>query len=141
MSAVENLVIDGQRVASAEGRTFETVNPATGEVFRTVAEAGAEDADRAVRAAARAFEDWGARTPIQRAKVLYRWADLIEANVDELGLLETRDMGMALGDARWCAGNAAAVMRYYAGAVDKFGAPRSPSTATGSCSPSASRSG
>lgn len=120
MSAIERLVIDGERVPAAEGRTFDTVNPATGEVFRSVAEAGAEDADRAVRAAARAFEDWGSRTPVQRAKVLYRWADLIEAHVDELGLLETRDMGMALGDARWCAGNAATVMRYYAGAVDKF---------------------
>jgi betaine-aldehyde dehydrogenase len=120
MNSFEGLVIDGERVGAAEGRTFETVNPATGEVFRTVAEAGAEDADRAVRAAARAFEDWGARTPIQRAKVLYRFADLIEEHVDELGLLETRDMGMALGDARWCAGNAAAIMRYYAGAVDKF---------------------
>jgi betaine-aldehyde dehydrogenase len=119
-TTIENLVIDGERVAAAEGRTFETVNPATGEVFRTVAEASAEDADRAVRAAARAFEDWGSRTPIQRAKVLYRWADLLEEHVDELGLLETRDMGMALGDARWCAGNAAAIMRYYAGAVDKL---------------------
>jgi betaine-aldehyde dehydrogenase len=73
-----------------------------------------------VRAAARAYEDWSTRSAIQRAKVLYRWADLIEQHVDELGLLETRDMGMAIGDARWCAGNAAAVMRYYAGAVDKF---------------------
>ena len=116
----EGLVIDGERVASAEGRTFETVNPATGEVFRAVAEAGREDAERAVQAAARAFEDWGSRTPIQRAKVLYRWADLLEQHVDEIGLLETRDMGMAIGDARWCVGNAAAVMRYYAGAVDKF---------------------
>ncbi len=120
MGAVESLLIDGRRVAAAEGRTFETVNPATGEVFRTVAEAGAEDADRAVRAAADAFEDWSAWTPIQRAKVLYRWADLIEEHADELALIETRDMGMAIGDARWCAGNAAAVMRYYAGAVDKF---------------------
>ena len=94
--------------------------PGDGEVFRTVAEAGAEDADRAVRAATRAFDDWGTRTPIQRAKVLYRWADLIEEHADELALIETRDMGMAIGDARWCAGNAAAVMRYYAGAVDKF---------------------
>jgi betaine-aldehyde dehydrogenase len=57
---------------------------------------------------------------VQRAKVLYRWADLIEEHADELALTETRDMGMALGDARWCAHNAAAVMRYYAGAVDKF---------------------
>ena len=120
MAAVENLLIDGQRVPSAAGRTFDTVNPATGAVFRTVAEAGAEDADRAVHAAARALDDWAARTPIQRAKVLYRWADLIEEHADELALTETRDMGMAIGDARWCAGNAAAVMRYYAGAVDKF---------------------
>ena len=118
--AVENLLIDGERVVAAEGRTFDTVNPANGEVFRTVAEAGAEDADRAVRAAARAFEEWGSRNPVQRAKVLYRWADLIEEHADELALIETRDMGMAIGDARWCAGNAAAVMRYYAGAVDKF---------------------
>ena len=49
MTAVEQLLIDGERVPAAEGRTFETVNPATGEVFRTVAEAGPEDADRAVR--------------------------------------------------------------------------------------------
>jgi acyl-CoA reductase-like NAD-dependent aldehyde dehydrogenase len=117
---VEALLIDGARVLAAEGRTFDTVNPATGEVFRTVAEAGAEDADRAVRAATRAFDDWGTRTPIQRAKVLHRWADLIEEHADELALIETRDMGMAIGDARWCAGNAGAVMRYYAGAVDKF---------------------
>jgi acyl-CoA reductase-like NAD-dependent aldehyde dehydrogenase len=120
MAAVENLLIDGERVPSAEGRTFDSVNPATGEVFRTVAEAGPVDADRAVRAAARAFEDWGTRTPIARAKVLYRFADLIEEHADELALIETQDMGMAIGDARWCAGNAAAVMRYYAGAIDKF---------------------
>ena len=120
MAAVEGLLIGGERVPAAEGRTFDSLNPATGEVFRTVAEAGPEDADRAVRAAVQAFEDWGARTPIQRAKVLYRFADLIEEHADELALIETRDMGMAIGDARWCAGNAAAVMRYYAGAIDKF---------------------
>jgi betaine-aldehyde dehydrogenase len=116
----EGLLIGGERVPAASGRTFDSINPATGETFRTVAAAGAEDADRAVRAADRAFPDWGARTPIQRARVLNRWADLIAEHVDELALLETRDMGMAIGDARWCAGNAATVMRYYAGAVDKF---------------------
>jgi betaine-aldehyde dehydrogenase len=120
VAAVEGLLIGGERVPAAEGRTFDSLNPATGEVFRTVAEAGPEDADRAVRAAVHAFEDWGARTPIQRATVLYRFADLIEEHADELALIETRDMGMAIGDARWCAGNAAAVMRYYAGAIDKF---------------------
>jgi betaine-aldehyde dehydrogenase len=120
VAAVEWLLIGGERVPAAEGRTFDSLNPATGEVFRTVAEAGPEDADRAVRAAVHAFEDWGVRTPIQRATVLYRFADLIEEHADELALIETRDMGMAIGDARWCAGNAAAVMRYYAGAIDKF---------------------
>lgn len=119
-TAFDGLVIGGERVASAEGRTFDTVNPATGEVFRAVAEAGPEDVNRAVRAAHRAFDDWSSRTAVQRARVLYRFADLIEEHTDELALLETRDMGMALGDARWCAGNAAAVMRYYAGAIDKF---------------------
>ena len=84
-------------------------------MFRTVAQAGPEDADRAVRGSP-CVRGWGARTPIQRAKVLYRWADLIEEHADELALIETRDMGMAIGDARWCADNAAAVMRYYAGA-------------------------
>ena len=118
--AVDQEVLDGERVPAAEGATFETVNPASGEVFRTVAQAGPEDADRAVRAAARAFEDWGVRTPVQRARILHRWADLVEEHADELALIETRDMGMAIGDARWCAHNAAAVMRYYAGAVDKF---------------------
>ena len=118
--APDLLVIDGERVAAADGQTFDVTNPATGSISRTVAQAGAEDADRAVRAAARAFEDWGSRRPLFRAKVLLRWADLLEANVDELALLETRDMGMAIGDARWCVGNAATIMRYYAGALDKF---------------------
>jgi betaine-aldehyde dehydrogenase len=66
VAAVEGLLIDGERVPAAEGRTFDSVNPATGEVFRTVAEAGPEDADRAVRAAAGAFEDWGATIPVDR---------------------------------------------------------------------------
>src|SRR4051812_12284413 len=114
------LVINGDRAASADGQTFEVTNPATGETARVVAQAGAEDADRAVRAAAKAFEEWGARRPQARASVLRRWADLLEAHVDELALLETRDMGMAIGDARWCVGNAATVMRFYAGAGDTF---------------------
>jgi acyl-CoA reductase-like NAD-dependent aldehyde dehydrogenase len=118
--AVEHLVIDGERVPAAQGRTFDSVNPATGRRFRVVAEGGATDVDRAVRVAAKAYDGWAGRTAIQRAKLLFRWADLLEEHLDELALLETRDMGMAIGDARWCVGNAAAVMRYYAGAVDKF---------------------
>ena len=56
MAAVEGLLIGGERVPAAEGRTFDSLNPATGEVFRTVAEAGPEDADRAVADLAGLFE-------------------------------------------------------------------------------------
>ncbi len=118
---IEELVINGARVAAAEGTTFDTINPATGEVFRTVASAGPEDADRAVRAAAAAFDRWSTASAHTRGRVLHRWADLLEEHVEELALLETRDMGMAIGDARWCVGNAATVMRFYAGAIQTFG--------------------
>ncbi len=116
----EGLVIGGERVAAADGRSFQSINPATGAAIREVAQGGAEDVDRAVRAAAAAQAAWAATKPTARARVLLRWADLLEEHVDELGLLETRDMGMALGDARWCVGNAAGILRYYAGAIDKL---------------------
>jgi acyl-CoA reductase-like NAD-dependent aldehyde dehydrogenase len=115
-----DLLIDGRRIPAAEERRFATINPATGTVLAEVAEADATDAGRAVDAAARAFAGWAARSPTQRGRTLACFADLLEEHADELALLETRDMGMAIGDARWCVGNAASVLRYYAGAADKL---------------------
>jgi phenylacetaldehyde dehydrogenase len=89
------LLIDGQRVDGAEGATFDVFNPATGELLTRVAEARAEDVDRAVKAARRAFESgpWRDMKPAERARVLWRLGDLLLENADELGGLETLDNG------------------------------------------------
>jgi phenylacetaldehyde dehydrogenase len=96
------LFIDGQWVDAASGATFETPNPATGETLATVAEGDAEDIDRAVRAARRAFDDgpWGRMTPSDRGRVIWRIGDLILDHVEELAQLETLDNGKPLGVAR-----------------------------------------
>ncbi|WP_206885226.1 aldehyde dehydrogenase [Alicyclobacillus mali (ex Roth et al. 2021)] len=92
--------IDGAFVPSEDGRTFDNLNPATGERIGTVAEGGRAEIDKAVRAARRAFRTWG-RTPAQeRAAILHRIANLIEENLEELALLETADTGKPLSLAK-----------------------------------------
>ncbi|MGP7998779.1 MAG: aldehyde dehydrogenase family protein, partial [Streptosporangiaceae bacterium] len=95
VAAPRQLFIDGQWVDAASGRTFETPNPATGETLARVAEGGAEDIDRAVRAARRAFEDgpWGKMTPSERGRIIWRIGDLIYEHLDELAQLESLDNG------------------------------------------------
>src|SRR5260221_437975 len=90
-----HMLIDGERVASADGRTFHTTNPATGELLAEVALAGVEDVNRAVAAARRAFDDgpwprWSAR---RRAQALFTVAQLIRERRDTLAELETRASG------------------------------------------------
>ncbi|MEO7019044.1 MAG: aldehyde dehydrogenase family protein, partial [Ktedonobacteraceae bacterium] len=89
------MLIGGQWVTSASGKTFETINPSTGEVLAHVAEGGSEDINRAVIAARKAFESgpWPKMTPSQRGRLLWKLADLIEQNTDELAQLETLDNG------------------------------------------------
>ena len=96
------LFIGGKWVNSASGETFTTPNPATGEPLATVASGGAEDIDRAVRAARAAFEDgpWGRMTPSERGKVVWKIGDLIEEHLDEFAQLETLDNGKSLAVAR-----------------------------------------
>jgi len=96
------LLIDGSWVAAADGRTFETLDPATGQAIASVALAGAEDVDRAAGAARRAFEDraWAGAPAAQRALLLNRLADLVEANADELAQLESLDNGKPVKLAR-----------------------------------------
>ncbi len=119
-TTVEGLVIGGDRVAAAEGRTFDVVNPATATALASVASAGAEDVDRAVAAATAAYERWGTLSPVTRGRHLHRFAALVEDHAEELALLECRNVGMPIGDARGQLGMIVDVMRYYAGAVDKF---------------------
>jgi acyl-CoA reductase-like NAD-dependent aldehyde dehydrogenase len=100
VGAVEGLVIGGERVAAAEGRTFEVVNPASATAMATVAEGGVEDANRAVAAALRAYETWGALSPVTRGRRMHRFATLVEEHAEELALLECRNVGMPISDAR-----------------------------------------
>ena len=89
------LFINGQWCDAASGKTFETPNPATGETLARVAEGSAEDIDRAVRAARRAFEQgpWGRMSPSERGRIIWRIGDLILEHADELAQLESLDNG------------------------------------------------
>ncbi|HEY8869917.1 MAG TPA: gamma-aminobutyraldehyde dehydrogenase [Candidatus Limnocylindrales bacterium] len=92
--------IDGQWVDSADGRTLAVENPATGEVIANVQASGPEDVDRAVSAAAKAYDaGWKDSTPQDRSLMLLRLADAIEARADELGRLESRNAGKPVGAA------------------------------------------
>ena len=94
------MYIDGKFVAAASGATFETVNPATGDVIAAVARGGPEDVDRAVAAARKAFRSgvWSRMDPTDRMAVMRRFADLIEAHAEEFALLDTLDMGKPVSD-------------------------------------------
>ncbi|HET8907124.1 MAG TPA: aldehyde dehydrogenase family protein, partial [Ktedonobacterales bacterium] len=121
MTRREALLIDGEHVAAAEGRTFETHNPATGAVLADVALASAEDVNRAVVAAQRAFDSgpWPRMKAVERGRMLRRVADLIRERLDSLAELETSNSGKAIADARDEVGGAANTFEYYAGAADK----------------------
>ncbi|MFG1347728.1 aldehyde dehydrogenase family protein [Xanthobacter autotrophicus DSM 431] len=88
------LLIDGVFVDAASGATFESFDPATGRKIADVAHAGAEDVDRAVRAAARALEgSWARLLPAEREAVLRRFAALVEGHADDLAQIEALDSG------------------------------------------------
>ncbi|MBI3925407.1 MAG: aldehyde dehydrogenase [Armatimonadetes bacterium] len=92
--------IDGQYVAAASGETFPCVSPIDGKVVTQVASCGSEDIDRAVKAARRAFDSgrWSQLRPVERKKLLLRFADKLREHREELGLLETLDMGKPISD-------------------------------------------
>ncbi|MEN8040605.1 MAG: aldehyde dehydrogenase family protein, partial [Actinomycetota bacterium] len=95
VDAPDQLFINGERVDSASGKRFAAVNPATGDTIADVALGDAQDIDVAVKAARAAFDDgrWAGRSPRERGQILIELAGLIEANSEELQLLETLDVG------------------------------------------------
>ena len=110
------MLIDGEWCAAADGRTLSTCDPATGRDLARIPDASAADVDRAVAAARRGLGLWSARTPAERAAVLWRIADLIEANIDELAELETLDQGKPLHVGRGAEiPGAIAQFRFFAG--------------------------
>ncbi len=125
----KRLLIDGKWVDAASGKTFETVNPATGDVLARVAEADSDDVNRAVAAARAAFErGWGESKPAFRSRLLSRIADLMEQHVDELAQLETLDNGKPIFESRNVDLPAAIeTFRYYAGWPTKIYGETNPS--------------
>ncbi len=112
----KKMLIDGKWVAAASGKTFESRNPATGELLATVAEGDAEDINRAVAAARKAFEGpWSKVKPFERQAILLRLADLVERNFEELSALDTLDMGAPITRTRGNRLRVLGMLRYYAG--------------------------
>uniref|UniRef100_A0ACD5ZRG3 Uncharacterized protein n=1 Tax=Avena sativa TaxID=4498 RepID=A0ACD5ZRG3_AVESA len=117
------LLINGKFVDAASGKTFPTLDPRTGEVIAHVAEGDAEDINRAVAAARKAFDEgpWPRMTAYERSRILLRFADLIEKHNDEIAALETWDNGKPYEQAAQIeVPMVARLMRYYAGWVDKI---------------------
>ncbi|MGW6458059.1 aldehyde dehydrogenase [Streptomyces sp. NPDC055078] len=116
-------VIDGARVDSADGTTFDSVDPATTRVIAEIARGGSADIDRAVTAARRAFTTgaWSACGTDVRKRALSRLADLIESHATELALLESMDMGKPVSQSATVdVPGAVATFRWYAELTDKL---------------------
>src|SRR5438552_12287188 len=117
------LLIDGQWVDGS--KKFNTINPATEEVLAEITEASATDVDRAVEAARRAFEDrngpWRKLSASERGRLIWKLADLVEKNIDELAELETLDNGKPIFESRYVdMPTVIDVLRYYARLATKI---------------------
>jgi aldehyde dehydrogenase (NAD+) len=117
------LLIDGQWSDSAQ--KFDTINPATGEILTQIAQASSDDVDRAVQAARRAFENrggpWRKISASERGRLIWRLADLVEKNIEELAELETLDNGKPIFESRYVdMPMVIDVLRYYAGWATKI---------------------
>ncbi|WP_236246523.1 aldehyde dehydrogenase family protein [Streptomyces sp. CC210A] len=116
------LFVDGEFTDAADGKVFKTVSPSSEEVLAEVAQAGAEDVDRAVKAARKAFGTWSALPGRERAKYLFRIARIIQERSRELAVLETLDNGKPIRETRDAdLPLVAAHFFYYAGWADKLG--------------------
>lgn len=114
--------IDGKFCDASDGAVLETINPATGEVITTFAACGKKDVDIAVKAARRVFNEgtWSRAAPEYRKEFLFKLADLIERNNDELAVLESMDAGKTISDCLAETGEEAAnYFRWYAELADK----------------------
>eukprot|EP00258_Populus_trichocarpa_P029284 XP_024445303.1 aldehyde dehydrogenase family 2 member C4 [Populus trichocarpa] len=117
------LFINGEFVDSVSGKTFETIDPRTGEVIARVAEGDKEDVDLAVKAARQAFDDgpWPRMSGAVRGRIMMKYADLIDEHIEELAALDAIDAGKLFSGGKAVdIPNVARLLRYYAGAADKI---------------------
>jgi aldehyde dehydrogenase (NAD+)/betaine-aldehyde dehydrogenase len=118
----KRMLIGGSWQGASDGGTFETKDPATGDLIATVPEATEKDVDAAVDAAREAFvsEEWAELPPAARAKLLWRIGELVDENLEEIAQLDTRDQGRPIGISRMVTGGVAEHFRYYAGWCTKI---------------------
>src|SRR5260221_8343242 len=118
----EHLVVGGGRDHGAEGKTFAGVERGPGKPFAEVAEAGAEDAERAVQIAYRAFEEgrWPRLSATERGRVLLQAATLVRQRLEDIAVIEARNAGKPIRDARGEIALVAAVLEYWGGAANKI---------------------
>jgi acyl-CoA reductase-like NAD-dependent aldehyde dehydrogenase len=102
------------------GPSYDVVNPATEQVVTTVALTDVAGTDAAVTRARRAFETWRQVAPADRGRLLHRFAETVDAHVEELARLEVRNAGHTIGNARWEAGNVRDVLTYYSAAPERL---------------------
>jgi len=123
-AAVERagLIIAGQQRQAKSGATFESIDPSTGRPLAVVAQAQAEDVDDAVAAAREAFDagPWTSLKPAERARLLWKVAQLVRRDADDLATLESRDNGKPLRQSRTDVEVAARYFEFYAGVADKL---------------------
>ena len=115
------LFINGKEVNSISGKTYIRENPATEEPLAEIAEGQKEDVDNAVKAAKVAFEKWSHVSPTERAKFIYRLAELMDARKNEIALINTLETGKPVRESRVVeVGASVRTMEYYAGAATKL---------------------
>jgi succinate-semialdehyde dehydrogenase / glutarate-semialdehyde dehydrogenase len=110
----EAAYVNGQWIAADNGKTHPVTNPATGETLGTVPDCGKAETARAIEEANAAFPAWRAKTAKERAKILHKLADLVEANAEALGVLLTVEQGKSLAEAKGEVNFSAAYVRWFA---------------------------
>ena len=134
MAKISNcMLINGQLRSQASGGRLELVEPATEQVWNEVPAAGKQEIDEALQAASEAFRksDWTSANPGRRTEVLYCLAQLIRQHVEELAVMESRNVGKPITDARWEINAGARCFEYYAGAISRFGGQTIPVASNG----------
>ena len=121
MAETYQLFIDGKWRDGGDGETMAAVNPYNQEVWAHVPVASAGDVEEAIAAARRAFDTtWSKTSPGERARLLNKVADLLDADADRMALLETTDNGKVIRETQNQMGYAARIFRYYAAWADKM---------------------
>jgi succinate-semialdehyde dehydrogenase/glutarate-semialdehyde dehydrogenase len=110
----EQCYVDGRWIDANDGARHEVINPATGRQIATTPRVGADETRAAIAAADAAFPAWRAKTAKERAAILRRWFDLIQANIDDLALILTSEQGKPLAESRGEVGIAAAYVEWFA---------------------------